>query len=66
MFNKIWIDQASQAYADTYYLIQEGIPSELRVKIWRDLMKVDIFVLEEERILRKRFNKDYDRTKSVY
>lgn len=39
---------------------------ELRVKIWRDLLKIDIYEFEERRAFKKRYNQYYDEAKSVY
>ena len=39
----------------------------MRVKIWRDLLKVDISEYEENRVLRRKYaNNNYDSNKSVY
>lgn len=66
MFTRIWGDETSQAYADTYYLIQAGISADLRVKIWKDLLKVEIFEHDERRVLRKKHSSLYEGQKSVF
>lgn len=54
MFSRIWGDETSQVYADTYYLVQAGIPFDLRVKIWADLLKIEVLESEEVRVLKKK------------
>ena len=54
MFNRIWDDETSQQYADTYYLIQSGVPSELRAQIWKDLLKIEVHEYEELRVFKKK------------
>ena len=55
MFNRIWDNEEGQTYADTYYLVQSGIPPDLRVKIWKDLFKTEIFEFEETKIFKKKY-----------
>jgi hypothetical protein len=69
MFDGIWKNEESQQYADTYYLIQQGIPpenSELRLKVWRDLLKVELCEFQELRILKKKYASVYTPRLSVY
>ena len=55
MFHRIWESETSQVYADTYYLIQSGLPSSQRVKIWNDLLKVEVLEYEEKKIFRQNY-----------
>lgn len=36
------------------------------MKIWRDLLKIDIYEFEERRAFKKRYSQSYDEAKSVY
>jgi hypothetical protein len=50
-------------------LIQQGIPpenSELRLKVWRDLLKVELCEFQELRILKKKYASVYNPRFSVY
>lgn len=60
MFNRIWENETGQQYADTYYLIQSGVPNEVRVKIWKDLLKTEVLEYEEIRVFKKQYNEYYD------
>ena len=69
MFDGIWKNEESQQYADTYYLVQQGIPpenSELRLKVWRDLLKVELCEFQELRVLKKKHASVYNPRLSVY
>jgi hypothetical protein len=68
MFAGIWEKNKDQKYADLFYLVHNGIPDELRPRIWKELLKAEIVEVEEINNFKKAYGDQfpYDKTKTLF
>ena len=66
LFSSIWEKQESQSFTDLYYLTHQGIPDELRVFIWKALLKTEIIELEGQKTVLKAFPEYGGKGKSLF
>lgn len=65
--NKWEQDKSCSEYLDLYYLIHIGIPDELRVRLWKELLQTKIIEQEQIKNFKKAYpNYNYNNKDSLY
>ena len=60
-------DKTSQQYADLYYLVHHGIPDELRVRLWKELLQTKVIQNEQIADFKKAYPQyTYNPQESLY
>ena len=53
-------------FSDLYFLVHNGIPDSLRIKVWKELLKAKVHEFEEIQAFKHRFPGKFKKSETVY
>jgi hypothetical protein len=66
IFSGYWIKEEPQKFSDLYFLVHNGIPDTLRIKVWKELLKAKVHEFEEIQAFKHSFPGKFKKHETVY